>query len=264
MSCLDRFFLAGGGCLTGEVDVTGNLIGDNIAFLFPDHMTALVGTFIRTQMLMAQTCFVQSVVVRNEICQLKFTQPRGPIYSIDPGTTEIICKEPLLPDPYENQYVQVRPSKIKGAKEGLFAKRDLPSNFVVSFYNGVRMRSDDIEKDKDDWEANAYKIIDLLGPDAEGNEGVLDIPSKFVSTKAYKASLAHKANHSFQPNGKFILFHHPRFGPVPAISTTTNVEKNAEITVSYDYAMDEAPPWYQELFAKRILDQYQQSRTWNF
>ncbi len=39
-----------------------------------------------------------------------------------------------------------------------------------------------------------------------------------------QASLAHKANHSFEPNGKFILFQHPRFGPVPAIVTTTEVK----------------------------------------
>ncbi len=42
------------------------------------------------------------------------------------------------------------------------------------------------------------------------------------------------------------------------------VDKDCEITVSYDYSMDDAPPWYQELFAKRIIDQYKQSRTgWN-
>ena len=123
-----------------------------------------------------------------------------------------ICKEPLLPDPYESHYCQIKQSKIKGAKEGLFAKRDLPKDFIVCFYNGVRLRSDEIEKDKDDWEANAYKIIDLQGADENGVEGVLDIPEKFISLKNYKASLAHKANHSFKPNGKFILFHHPRFG----------------------------------------------------
>ena len=68
---------------------------------------------------------------------------------------------------------------------------------------------------------------------------------------------------SFQPNGKFRLFEHPRFGKVPAIVTTCEVEKDSEILVSYDYALEEAPPWYQELFAKRIMDQYNKSRNWN-
>ncbi len=95
-------------------------------------------------------------------------------------------------------------------------------------------------------------------------EGVLDIPDEFVPMKKYKASLAHKANHSFSPNGQFTLFDHARFGKVPAIITLDEIEKDAEITVSYDYAMDDAPPWYQELFAKRVIEQYQRTKAWNF
>ena len=54
------------------------------------------------------------------------TYYRGPIYEFDPGTRDLISREPLLPDPYEMQYCYVRNSKIKGAQEGLFAKRNLP------------------------------------------------------------------------------------------------------------------------------------------
>ena len=257
-------FLKGGGCIIGEVDVTGNLIGDNIAFLYPDLKTVLLGTFIKHRMAIGQTCFVQMVTLRNEICHLRFTNARGPLFSFDPGTRDIICKEPLLPDPYESQYCYVRTSKIKGAREGLFARTDLPKDFIVAFYNGVKMRSDEIENTKDDWEANAYKIVDLIGPDDQGIQGILDIPAKYISDKNYKASSAHKANHSFEPNAKFTLFDNPRFGLVPAIITLDRIQKEEEITVSYDYAMDEAPPWYQDLFAKRIIDQYQKSKTWNF
>jgi len=190
----------------------------------------------------------------------------------------------LLPDPYETQWAYVRSSKIRGAKEGLFARRDMPSDFVVAFYNGVRLTTEEADKCKEDWEANAYKILDMrgetfscqystrkrretfsLGKDLEsGEEGVLDIPLEYVATKRYKASLAHKANHSFTPNARFSLFDHPRFGLIPAIVTTKEVCKDDEVTVSYDYAMDDAPPWYQELFAKRIADQYKLSRAWNF
>ncbi len=34
---------------------------------------------------------------------------------------------------------------------------------MVSFYNGVRMTSEEAELNKDDWTANAYKILDLQG-----------------------------------------------------------------------------------------------------
>ena len=42
--------------------------------------------------------------------------------------------------------------------------------------------------------------------------GPLDIPAWATSTAAYCASLAHKANHSFNPNCQFVVFDHPKFG----------------------------------------------------
>ena len=72
----------------------------------------------------------------------------------------------------------------------------------------------------------------------------------------FRATTAHKCNHSFDPNAKFILGFHPRFGQVPSVQTLREVQANEEITVSYDYALEKAPPWYQELYAKRFLDSY--------
>ena len=43
-----------------------------------------------------------------------------------------------------------------------------------------------------------------------GQEGVIDIPEEYVSIRKYRASLAHKTNHSFNPNAVFSLFEHPR------------------------------------------------------
>lgn len=257
-------FLQGGGILVGEADVRGNLIGDDIAFLYPDHQTALVGTFVREKMCMAQIAFIQMVTVRHEMCQLKFTKPRGPLYNFDPGTLTRISTEPLLPDPYETQHVYVRASKLRGAQEGLFAKKDLPTDRIVAFYNGVHLKENELVDDKADHDANAYKILDLQGPDADGLQGILDIPPESVNIKRYCASLAHKCNHSFQPNAKFVSFYHPRFGSIPAIQTIKEITKDTEIFVSYDYDLEEAPPWYQDLFSKRVILQYQQSKQmWN-
>lgn len=55
-------------------------------------------------------------------------------------------------------------------------------------------------RDKENWESDAYKILDMQGPQEDGVEGVFDIPQHYISTKNYAASLAHKANHSFEPN----------------------------------------------------------------
>ena len=38
----------------------------------------------------------------------------------------------------------------------------------------------------------------------------LDIPEWAINAKKYSATLAHKACHSFTPNGSFELFEHPR------------------------------------------------------
>ena len=103
--------------------------------------------------------------------------------------------------------------------------------------------------------------MDLKGPDENGKEGVIDIPPEYVISKAYKASAAHKCNHSFTPNAKFFLFEHPRFGAIPALQTLLSVKEGEEITVSYDYNMDDAPPWYQDLFAQRIIDSYRKSKV---
>ena len=56
------------------------------------------------------------MVVRNKLCQVKFTSPRGPLYHRDcvDNVNGTICNEPLLPDPYETQYCYVRSSRIKG------------------------------------------------------------------------------------------------------------------------------------------------------
>ena len=107
-----------------------------------------------TSSLSGTTPLLQTVAVRNEVCHVKFTTPRGPHYrhcgsdrlgrsgpdasAAAAGTASAaMCSEPLLPDPYEAQYCYVRASKLKGAQEGLFARRDMPAGSVVAFYNGV-------------------------------------------------------------------------------------------------------------------------------
>ena len=70
---------------------------------------------------------IQSLVFLYRTCTIFLIfHFRGPIYDFDPGTHDRISANPLLPDPYETQYVYVRNSKIKGAQEGLFAKKTLP------------------------------------------------------------------------------------------------------------------------------------------
>ena len=83
----------------------------------------------------------------------------------------------------------------------------------------------------------------------------------FQSSAAYHASLAHKTNHSFLPNGvlkyfdryalstqrlfhlrfillnvpsgQFVVFDHPKFGLIPCISTIADIEEGEEVKTNF-------------------------------
>ena len=97
--------------------------------------------------------------------------------------------------------------------------------------------------------------------DQTEEENVLDIPEQYRHLHQYCASLAHKANHSFNPNAKFCSFFHPRFGLIPALVSIKPISLNSpEVLVNYEYSFDSSPPWYSQLQLETILKAYQQSR----
>ena len=59
LSGLHWRFLVGGGCLIGEADHFCQMSGSNVTFLFPDHTTALTGTFSKSEMFLGQVSFIQ-------------------------------------------------------------------------------------------------------------------------------------------------------------------------------------------------------------
>ena len=129
-----------------------------------------------------------------------------------------------MKDPYETKMVEVRTSTIDGANEGLFAKEDIEVNTTIAFYNGCEARPEDY--DPDTWETNNYKIFDP----ADMPHGTIDIPDWAQVSTAYCATLAHKTNHSFLPNGQFVVFDHPKFGLMPCIAAIADVQQGEEVT----------------------------------
>ena len=143
-------YLPGGSYLTGQADFFGHLTGDNIACLYPDLKHTINGTFTKSKLSVGQFCYVSTVrFIRGHLPELTFTPCQGPMFNFDPGNSEIMCKEPLLPDPYENNNVCVKVSKMKGGGEGLFAKVDLPAKKIVSYYNGVKSTEIEIVSKQD-------------------------------------------------------------------------------------------------------------------
>ena len=68
----------------------------------------------------------------------------------------------------------------------------------------------------------------------------------FRDLNHYCASLAHKTNHSFLPNAEFVTFDHPRWGLVPCLTCTHDIEPGEEIFVHYGYELANCPDWYEE------------------
>ena len=94
-----------------------------------------------------------------------------------------------------------------------------------------------------DWENNSYKI--RL---SEKKKQILDIPVESQVLENYCATLAHKINHSFEPNAKFVDFHHPRFGRIVAVKTSNWIRNGSELFCHYGYNPLDSPAWYKVLY----------------
>ena len=59
--------------------------------------------------------------------------------------------------------------------------------------------------------------------------------------------MAHKTNHSFVPNAELVTFDHPRFGVIPCVTATHDIEAGEEIFVHYGYHLNNCPDWYEQV-----------------
>ena len=73
--------IRGGGSIIGQVDAKGRLTGDNIAYLYPDFKTALVGKFDDGILVEAREAFVKRVFKDEAgILVPEFSEPIGEIH----------------------------------------------------------------------------------------------------------------------------------------------------------------------------------------
>ena len=234
----------GGGAVMGRVNSKGQLTGMRIAYLFPDFKTGFLGSFDEGIMEAAQAVTLRSVIDTGGIKIPLFTEPKGPMYKREISDYDRVTSEPLLPDPYEAVTVTVTSSKVPGANDGLFARHKIEPNTILAFYNGIRLHPAKAV-DAPEWDDNAYRIFDPTRKD-----GTIDIPKQFIDTANYCATMAHKTNHSFMPNSEFVVFDHPRFGLVPCLLSTHDIDEGEEIFTHYGYELDDCPVWYEEAWQK--------------
>ncbi|XP_023343893.1 histone-lysine N-methyltransferase SETD7 [Eurytemora carolleeae] len=167
-------FLPGGGLVVGRVDSEGEFSGPNIAYIYPDFSTGLLGVFKEGDMVTAQAVTLQDL--RTEYNCIKvpvFSTPKEDIFRLEKSTTTWLTENTMLEDPYEKLTVYVKTSNTPGASDGLFAARDLKCNTIAAFYNGIRkQRPPDSASTWQDQD-NAYKIFDPTN-----KTGVIDILPK--------------------------------------------------------------------------------------
>ncbi len=212
------------------------------AFIYPDLYTSLVGEFDNN----CAISKVKAATVENVSID-KFGVMR-PIFEDEVGIIDTycgetdailakvsICSQPLLADPFESRYVEVRSSSIPNAGEGLFAKENIPAGRLLAFFNGCIALPNEDHLDQSDWDyAIGYR-----------GESMLNIPRECRSTNVYRATLGHKICHSFQPNAIYSYAYHPRFAKIlrSAVSIK-DINAGEEITCDYKYSLHKAPKWY--------------------
>ena len=239
-----------GGAVIGHVNDEGQLTGlSEIVYLYPDFKTGFMGHFEDGVLVQAQAVQLEAVVEEYKLLIPLFSDPAGPYFRRDISDFVGMTKEPLLADPYETEWVEVRPSTVPFANEGLFARRSVESGQILAFYNGIR-RELKRSWDKPDWVKSAYRIFDpTRDKGIGGSGGSLDIPPDYVDFNNYSASLSHKTNHSFLPSAEFEVFHHPRFGLVPCLISSTSIQAGEEIFVHYGYTLEHCPDWFTDAWA---------------
>lgn len=147
--------LRGGGWLVGPVDERGDFTGDNIAYLYPDFSTAILGQFHQGQLVRGKAARVSGVSFVEGVLWPRLTVTcEESEYRYWPSSSSHIPCPRHLRDPLEQQLLQVRQSNIPGSGEGAFARRDIPAGSLVAFYNGIKMT----EKEKTPYDDSGYAI----------------------------------------------------------------------------------------------------------
>eukprot|EP00434_Breviolum_minutum_P015395 symbB.v1.2.013565.t1/scaffold963.1/size148485/5 len=230
----------------GEVDGCGEHSGDNLMYVFPDGLTALVGTFHDGEFRHGRYAMLQEPMeVNSSLEAVSALKMPGYVFSEDISTTvhrdvsskDKLCDQPLVQDLYEYLRVEVRESTIRSDMDGLFARRKLEAGELCSWYNGLRCTHEEV--DGREWRLNDATIT----LDAET---VLDVPAEFVPADAFTACLGHKANHRKPNNAKYDVFDHPRYGLIKAIRALSEIAAGEEIFCDYAYEGDpeDLPAWY--------------------
>jgi len=234
--------IRGDGWLFGKPDKTGKFSGEDIAYIYPDLQTAILGKFDDGLLVCGKPAKIVSTDIINGVLVPKFKITSEKIFQRWISTNKDIACPPHLCDPYESGLVEVKVSNVaEGSGEGLYAKVDIPENRIISYYNGLRF-----EKHESLDPETGYDIYLELNHRKDKNAKHCDIPVKYQSHKDYSSTLAHKMNHSFEPTCVWDNAEHPVHGLVPCVRTLQPIKAGSELTIHYCMDMESSPEWYMD------------------
>merc|ERR1712106_327662 len=233
----------------GQVDKDEKLNGE-VIYLYPCSYKAIVGHYKCGRLTSGNYRTLMSAAVESGFLELKFEDKGRREVRYDPPTFMRISRDPLITDEYEGETVYVKESTTEGAGEGLFASRKIFGGELVSVFSGSKIIKDSNRKsikygdeEWSDFRLTLDKSVDL------------DIFPEYQLCSEYRASLGHKACHSFEhKNSVFREFEHPRFGRVMSVVAVRDIELDEEVFVSYNYCVSLAPPWYQEIWFRFCIN----------
>ena len=119
----------------------GSITGNNISYIYPDMETALLGTFedgkmqdAQESMLLDLECDQNGLLFVN---RYSIPVPESPHYYYErPNNVSFGSGPQGVLDPYENKWLELRAATSLDMGEGVFTKRDIGPNTLVSSYNG--------------------------------------------------------------------------------------------------------------------------------
>ena len=90
------------------MDAEGEFSGDDIAFVYPDLETALVGVFAKGVMISGKPAELEAVDIIDDIAEPVFSVTDSPAVRHCRSSRESVGQHPLVGDTYEARTVQVR------------------------------------------------------------------------------------------------------------------------------------------------------------
>ena len=197
------------GHLHGVTDSTdGSITGNAISYIYPDMKTALVGKFKDGKMQNAQEsellslgCNENGLLYVTQYSKLDAELPH--YYYEPPKNISFGSGPPGAIDPYERKWLEVRDTNDANMGQGVFTKRDLEPDTLVSSYNGFAFDKKNGELDlyrksciwnktKSDNERRHCLKYDIY---PSGKDILLSIPPEFDLAESFIPSMGPKVIH---------------------------------------------------------------------